>query len=163
MPNFVSKTLNKLKYKPKKKKQLAPHGWTIPIYRKNHQFAKASDTTSPILDKNGKTRVQSVVGSFLYYARAINNTILPALIEISFMQSQPTENTHKILLDYLHTYKDTKIRCYRSDMKLHVDSNTAYLVAPKAKSRIAGYCSDNNNNSLSPPLNGPLHVECKVL
>ena len=117
----------------------------------------------------GKKRVQSVGGSFLYYARAIDNTILPALNKISFMQAKPTENTNKkiqMLLDYLHTYSDTKIRFYRSNMKIYVDSDAAYLVAPKAKSRIAGYfyCSDTTKTKpYTPPLNGPLHVECKVL
>ena len=51
-------------------------------------------------------------------------------------------------------------------MKLYIDSDTAYLVALKAKSRIAGYfyCSDTTNTKpFSPPLNKPLHVECKVL
>ena len=85
------------------------------------------------------------------------------------MQSQPTENMNKkiqTVLDYLHTYKDKKICFYCSDMKLHVDSNAAYLVALNAKSRIAGhfYCSDNTTtNPVLPPLNGLLQVECKVL
>lgn len=51
-------------------------------------------------------------------------------------------------------------------MLLHADSDAAYLVAPKAKSRIAGffYCSDKTTTTPpSPPLNGPVHVECKVL
>ena len=117
------------------------------------------------LDTEGKTRVQSVVRSFLYYGQAVDNTILPALNEISLHQASPTENTNEknqMLLDYLNTFSDTKIRFYASDMQLFVDSDAAYLVAPKAKSRIAGffYCS---NSTVSPPLNGPIHVECKIL
>ena len=148
--------------------QHASHEWTVPIYGKNCQFAKPADT-SPLLDKKGKQCVQSVVGLFLYYARAIDNTILPALNEISFLQACPTKNTNKkiqMLLDYLNTHKHAKIRFYRFDMQLHVDSNAAYLVAPKAKSRIAGYfyCSDKTTKTPpQPTLNGPLHVKCKVL
>ena len=51
-------------------------------------------------------------------------------------------------------------------MQLHVDSDAAYLVAPKAKSCISGYfyCYDKATETPpKPPLNGPLHVECKVL
>ena len=51
-------------------------------------------------------------------------------------------------------------------MQLYVDSDAAYLVTPETKSRIAGYlyCSDNTTtNPPTPPLNGPLHVECKIL
>ena len=95
----------------------------------------------------------------------MDNTILPALNEISLMQSAPTEQTNKkiqMLLDYLNHFSNAKVRFYSSDMKLFVDSDAAYLVAPKAKSRIAVYfyCSTDNP---TPPLNGPLHVECKVL
>ena len=72
-----------------------------------------------------------------------------------------------MLLDYLHTHPNAKIRFYASDMILYVDSDAAYLVAEKAKSRIAGYyyCSNKTNNikSPNPPLNGPVHIECKLL
>ncbi len=59
-----------------------------------------------------------------------------------------------------------KLRFYASDMMLYVDSDAAYLVAPKAKSRIAGYfyCSNASQSTPpTPPLNTPLHIECKVL
>ena len=48
--------------------------------------------------------VQQVCGSFLYYAIAIDNTILPALSDISLEQSKATTNTAKQvakLLNYL--------------------------------------------------------------
>ena len=42
-------------------------------------------------------------------------------------------------MDYLHTYPNDYIRFYARDMILHIDSDAAYLVAPKSRSRIAGY------------------------
>ena len=50
-------------------------------------------------------------------------------------------------------------------MELHIDSDAAYLVAPQAKSRIAGfyYCSNKSNDTNNIPLNGPVLVECKLL
>ena len=52
-------------------------------------------------------------------------------------------------------------------MILYVDSDAAYLVAEKTKSRIAGYyyCSNKSppNTKPNPPLNGPIHIECKLL
>ena len=107
MPNFVKKTLEKLNFTLTTKKQYAPHKWTVPVYGKNRQFAKPNDTSAP-LDKTGKISVQSVVGSFLYYGQTIDNTILPALNEISFMKASPTEKTNEkiqTLLEYLNTYK----------------------------------------------------------
>ena len=85
------------------------------------------------------------------------------------MQAVPTKKTNEkitMLLDYSNTYKIAKIRFYASDMKLHVNSDAAYMVAPKAKSRIAGYFYCNSPSNVSPPtppLNGSLHVECKIL
>jgi hypothetical protein len=49
--------------------------------------------TSPLLDNAGKKRIQQIVGSFLYYARAVDPTILMALSDIATQQSAPTENT----------------------------------------------------------------------
>lgn len=111
-----------------------------------------------------------MVGSFLYYARAIDNTIITALNKIASMQTRPTERTTKkieMLLNYLFTHPNARIRFYSSDIFLYVDSNAAYLAADKAKSRIADYyyCSNKTttNKSPNPPLNGPIYIECKLL
>ena len=102
MDNFVKKTLKKLNFNPDNRKQYAPHKWMVPIFGYNRQFAPSDDTSTP-LDKKGIKRVQQVVGSFLYYVRAIDNTIITALNEITLKQSKPTENTNekiKMLLNY---------------------------------------------------------------
>ena len=68
-------------------------------------------------------------------------------------------------MDYVNTYPDAYIRYYASDMVLHIDSDIAYLVAPKARSRVAGYfhLSDHPSKTKKPTLNGAIHVECKTL
>jgi len=57
---------------------------------------------SPLLDESGKKRVQQIVSSFLYYAWAVDPTILMALSEISSQQSAPTDNTMKQVNQFLH-------------------------------------------------------------
>ena len=94
--------------------------------------------------------------------------MLPALNEIATQQAKPTEFTKKKcqrLMDYAATYPNVYIRYHASDMVLHVDSDAAYLIAPKAKSRIAGYyhLSDHPNCTNQPSLNGAILVECKTL
>ena len=84
------------------------------------------------------------------------------------MQAHPTEQTKQKaqqLMDYLHTYPNAYLRYTASDMILHVDSDAAYLVAPKARSRVAGYfhLSDHPNITKHPKLNGAILVECKTL
>ena len=51
-----------------------------------------------------------MVGSFLYFARVIDNTILPAINEIASKQATPTQNTMgkaQMFLDYVNTYPNT--------------------------------------------------------
>ena len=165
MPKYIDKTLKKLEHPKPKKPVTAPHKWTIPAYGRKPQFAPIDNT--PPLDDKRKRRIQQIVGSLLYYARAIDSTILPALSEISSLQARPTEATEqktKMLLDYLATNPTAKIRYYASDMILYVDSDAAYLVAPNAKSRIAGYyyLSDLPSKKTR-KLNGAIMVECRYL
>ena len=48
-------------------------------------------------------------------------------------------------------------------MNLHIDSDAAYLVAPKAKSRIAGYYYFKHDQQHKPIPNHPVLVECRCL
>jgi len=51
-------------------------------YGKDNQAPSPLDD-SPLLDEAGKKRAQQIVGSFLYYAWAVDPTILMALSEMS--------------------------------------------------------------------------------
>ena len=64
-----------------------------------------------------------------------------------------------------HTHPNTFIRYYTSDMVLHVDSDGAYLVAPKVCSGVTRYyhLSDNSTITKHPKFNGAILVECKTL
>eukprot|EP00957_Ditylum_brightwellii_P123901 9444600-Ditylum_brightwellii.AAC.1 len=76
-------------------------------------------------------KTQAIVGTFLYYGRAIDGTILPTINKISADQSKPTINTAKqspMLMDYLATYPNAVLRFFAGNMQLHVDSDAAYLV-----------------------------------
>ena len=169
MPGYVREALIRLGYKPHKNPQYSPH-FHVPIqYGKKgtRQYNNAPDET-PTLSPKGTKYIQSTTGSFLFYARAIDSTILPALNGIASEQAKPTEKTKdraQQLMDYLNTYPNAYIRYYASNMVLHVDSDAAYLVEPKAKSRIAGYfhLSDHPNITKHPKLNGAILVECKTL
>ena len=65
-------------------------------------------------------------------------------------------------MDYLHKNSQAKLRFHVSPMQLHIDSNAAYLVAPKPKSRVAGYFYLSNTSS-QPTLNAPIHIEYTLL
>ena len=71
-------------------------------------------------------------------------------------------------MDYTHNYPNATSRYYASDMQLHVDSDAAYLVLPKARSRGAGHFFLSIHTSTcvttpSPPNNSPILTECVTL
>ena len=166
MPNYISDLLKKLQH-VLTKKQYSPHPY-IPFkfgQKGAQQFVQTPDNTI-FLSAKETLYIQSVCGSLLYYARALDHTMLPALNDIGSQQAKPTENTMKKcqqLLDYAATYPNVAIRFRASDMILHIHSDAAYLVMPKARSRIAGYYYFDNVNNKLPLLNGALLIECKTL
>ena len=132
---------------------------------KKIQLAEEQDNTKTLSAKEAK-KVQAISGSFLYYGRAIDPSILPALNEISMQQSAPTEKVKakcKRLMDYLATYPNAKIRYKASDMILQVDTDLAYLVLLKAQSRCAGHYYLTNNDLENPPNNRPIFTLCKTI
>jgi hypothetical protein len=130
MPGYIKNALQRYNHEPPSKQQHCPY----PPQPKKYGSAAQEPTpidTSPTLDKNGITRIQQIVGTILYYARAVDITILTALNTIGAEQAQATQNTAlttKQLLEYLATHPDATIRYYASDMIMKVHSDAAYLV-----------------------------------
>ncbi len=74
--------------------------------------------------------MQKIVGSILYYTRAVDMTVLMALSTIASEQTKGTEQTmEKALqvLDYLATHPDATIRFRVTDMVMNIHSDTSYL------------------------------------
>ncbi len=61
------------------------------------------------LSKEEKTYIQEVIGTFLYYARCVDASMLPALGMLAKQQASPTKNTMKKIkqfLDFAATHPD---------------------------------------------------------
>ena len=69
-----------------------PHEHSIPMYGRKIQYAKKLDE-SPRLTQEDTRFIQQVTGTFLYYARAVDSTMLVALSAIAAQQANPTEET----------------------------------------------------------------------
>lgn len=85
--------------------------------------------------------IQRVSGKFLYYARALDGTMLQALNNISSKQSKPTENTLRAtikFLNYAATHPDAKVQYRASDMILHIINDASYGSLPESRSCVAG-------------------------
>ena len=139
------------------------------MYKANGEPHLVNPTdNSTLLPPSDKKYVQSVVDALLYYARTLDHTLLLVLNNIAMAQAKPTEKTKekcKKLLDYVATYPNVTLRYHASNIQLYIDSNTAYLVASKTKSRITGYyyfkCAPDNHPLLTP--NHPILVEYRCL
>jgi hypothetical protein len=79
MPQYVMKQLTRYAHPAPNKPQHCPFSPNPITYGKDNQ-APTPANKSPLLDDACKKRIQQVVGSFLYYARAVNPTILMAAL-----------------------------------------------------------------------------------
>ena len=119
------------------------HKHTIPVFGATIKYAKAAETSNK-LNGNGKTFIQQVTGTFLYYARAVDPTTMSAFSTISSSQEAPTEakmDKAKYLLDYAASHPDNILYYSASDMVLAAHINESYPTEPKARSRAGGHFS----------------------
>ena len=141
MPNYIKKKLQEYKHDFPAKPQYCPY---LPIPK---QFGTEAQRPlppddSPSLDAKGIKRVQQIIGSILYYARAVGMTVLMALSSIAVEQTRATKRTmgrclH--LLDYLATNSEAVIRFSTSDMVINIHPDASYLSETKARSRACGH------------------------
>jgi hypothetical protein len=78
MPGYVTKALARFEHSPEGRSQHAPSAWSKPLYSSAPQLAKEEDTSAK-LDSAEITRLQAIIGTLLFYARAIDSTMLVAL------------------------------------------------------------------------------------
>jgi len=164
MLDYVPEALKRFNHTRPRKPQHQPHQHVKPKYGAAKQFAP-DDDTSPLLDAKGKKFVQEVVGTFLYYARAVDLTMLPALGSIATQQANPTEQTlAKVeqFLDYAATHPDAIVTYRASNMVLVVHSDASYLSESKARSRAGGHFFLSEDSD-EPPLNGAVLSVAKII
>ena len=141
MPGNIKKLLQKYKHKMPTKSQHCPYMPAPKQYRTEEQALLPVDISPRLLDKEIK-EIQQIVGSILYYAQAVDITVLMALSSIANEQTRGTTNTMakaKQLLDYLATHPDATIRFRAPDMILNFHSDASYLLKTKAHSRACGH------------------------
>jgi hypothetical protein len=171
MPGYVTRALQRfigwVRIRLKSRPEHSPHAWNAPIYGSRQQYK--TTVVSELLNLEDKTRVQEVLSTLLYYARAIDNTMLTAIGEIATQQASATNTLRAVtqLLNYAATNPEAIVRFHASDMILYVESDASYLSGSKARSRAAGYHylsnKADNPSKQQPPLNRPVNILCKIL
>ena len=117
--------------------------------------------------------IQNIVGTFLHYVIAIDNTILTSLSDIAAEKSKVNKNTVKKItkvLHYLDTNPDAAIQYHANGMILYIHSNMPCLSVSEAKSRASGIFFLAGNipagqdiHTFTPIINDSVHVVCKIL
>ena len=133
MPGYVEAALEEFKHERPTQQQHAP----LKMY---HQTPHSDDAR--LLTKKEITFIQRVTGKFLYYARAVDCTMLHALNDIATKTVNGTTETLdaiKCFMDYASWHPDASVLFRASDMILHIESDGAHLTAPKSRSRAGGY------------------------
>jgi hypothetical protein len=95
----------------------------------------------------------------LYYARAVDPTVLMPLNGIETEEIKATEKTQAAtnqLLDYLATHPDTTIRYHASYMILHTHSDASYLPVSNARSHLGGLFFCGYKSPQQDKLNGSI-------
>jgi Reverse transcriptase (RNA-dependent DNA polymerase) len=164
MPGYVQKALQQFQPVPPHKAEHSPHRHVEPQYGATTQLTEPIDDSEP-LNKAETKQLQKIIGTFFYYARAVDNTMLVALGSLAAAQAKGTQQTAIActkLLNYAATHPDAVIRYKASDMILHIHSDASYLSESQARSRVGGFFF-LGTNSKEPPINGAIHVVSQIM
>ena len=134
------------------------------IYGAKFQYAAKDDDSSP-LDTDGVLCVKSIVGTLMFYGRAVDNKILVSLIEIGQHQAAATQATSDSiiqLLDYVATYPSYSITFLASEMILSAYSDAVYLNVTKSCSRAGAHIMLSENVPV-PAYNGPILTIAQII
>jgi hypothetical protein len=164
MPGYVTAALQEFQHPTPRRPHHAPSHWDRPTYGKRVQMTQL-DHTSPMTDNDTKL-LQRVVGKFLFYARAVDPTMLHILNHLAASQSGGTQQTISTMthfLNYCATHPDANITYIASDMTLRVHSDASYLTEAKARSRVGGHYFLGPSNKSDHKGNGPLLGVAKII
>jgi hypothetical protein len=155
MPRYIDNLLIKFKHPRPCKPRLSPYA-CLPISYGAKTHITLERDTSELLDDSRKHQIQEIVGSLLYYARAVNNKLLVALSAIAARQAKATVATEQavhLLLDYVATYPNDSIVYPTSNMILCAHSDASFLNKSQSCSHAGAHIFLLENDPY-PQLNG---------
>jgi hypothetical protein len=164
MPDYVRKAIARFGLESPFQPAHGPLPFTAPVYGRATQLAPAPDV-SPPLDASKRLWLQSLVGAFLYYARAIDLTMLVGVGRLAAAQSRATtltEQDAQHFLRYAATWPNATLRYKASAMCLRIHSDASFHSEPGARSRAGGYFYLGETDRESLPPNGAVHVLCQI-
>ena len=126
MPEYMPKALTRFGIQTSKTTN-APGPYTLRTYGAQQQYNNID--VSPTISPARKKFIQEVVGVCLYYARAVDCTMICPVNKLASQQASPTEQVERNayqLLNYAATWPDATVTYRPSDMKLRIFSDASY-------------------------------------
>ena len=162
MPGCVKKAIERFGVKTGSGAN-SPMIYEPPKYGAKVQYAKDEEEIAE--DPSMTKRIQQIVGVFLYYARAVDYSILTAVTTISTRQAKITNalvQAVERLLSYANKYPNAKVIYKASKMELITHADASYLCETGARSRAGGimWLGDKNNPT---QVNGAITCISKVI
>ena len=163
MPGYIAKLLQRFQHRTLTQAK-SPSIYTPPKYGSHVQFPTID--TSPALSPAATTELQEVIGSVLYYARAIDATMLPTVGALSSDQATPTQQLElqaNRLLAYAKSYPNNKLVFKKSGMVQIIQSDVSFLSRSHARSVAGGISYFGFLDSTSDFINGNIYAFSKVI
>ena len=141
----------------------SPSVYEAPIYGSTAPQTTTVDS-SDFAPPTSKLLLQQVVGSILYYARAVDSLMLTAVCELSTLQAKPTLLTMKKmwrLVGYAAKHPNGCVHIVPSEMLLRIQSDGSHLSRPHSKSVAGGIHYLGTTDPFF--LNAPIHVQSTTI
>ena len=159
MPDYIRKLLIRFKGMFDGASAYTPAEAPDKHYGARQQWAQTPDD-SPTLSAADITTLQEFIGCFLYYARALDYTMLPAVTALASDQSHPTQAVWAAaqrLLAYAAAYPDNELVFTACDMILYIQSDASYHSRSRGRS-VAGGIHYLGNRDSPYQINGAIHA-----
>ena len=163
MPAYISKGLTRFTGDRLMRGASSPSVYIAPTMGVKIQ-PETKDDSAPATPAQ-KLWIQQVNGYFLYYARMLDELILPTCNEISSSQAHPTQRTVAAvwrLLNYLHSHPTRVVRFTGCDMVYIVDSDASFQSRDDSISVCGGYHRLVDKNSTDRANGTLLAISCQI-
>jgi hypothetical protein len=163
IPGYIDKALIRFHEWTETKHAHSPDVYKTLEYGARVQYA-ADDATTP-LNKADIKMLQEVVGSFLYYARAVDPTMLTTINTIASEQATTTEavRAHAVHLpQYAAVHRDHVVTFKKSKMHVIIQAGASYLSRSQARS-VAGVITHVGDADNPTVRNGMIHATSSII
>ena len=135
-----------------------------PQYGAKVQISYNKDDSSP-LSATDTTTLQAITDSLLYYARAVDPTMLPAVNAIASSQARPSTMVRDAairLLQYARAYPANAVEFHKSKMDLILQTDASYLSRSNSRS-VAGGIGNFGDASNPSKENGMVYAMSSII